>query len=670
MTSSAIAARIAPGSLLRRTCFARIGVALVASFLAAAPLAAGTAESGAGSTHRYQRPGHDVERFQELFGDDRAAFEEHVRTLANPFFEGRCPGTVGGDLAADYLAFYYERLGLEPAFVEQVEMPGGAAELRPIQTYLQPFELAQGQVKADTQQLTVFTEDGHAPMMQGEDFVALGISGNGDAAGPVVFVGYSIEEGPDGYTSYPGEIDLSDRIALMLRFEPMNDAGRSLWAEEDESWSERAGLNRKVEAALARGAAGILLVSPPHADDPRARSLQLPNETRFRRPYDVPILQITGEVADRLLAAGDPQGRDLARLSRTVAEEGVVVELASVEANIAASLHLEALTASNVAAILPGAGRLADEYLVIGAHYDHVGYGRFGARGGNRGVIHVGADDNASGTAGTLLLAGRLLNRYAELPADQPRRSIAFVNFTAEEMGLLGSAHFVEEPPIQLDKTIAMLNMDMIGAMQNETLTVYGTGTAAELEEILEPLFEQSGLTVEARRSSSGRSDEASFQRHAVPGLHFFSGMHDRYHTPRDRAELVNYEGALKIVDLVEAVAVELAQRPELLTYEEQRAARSSASRSDIKVRFGIAPGSYGAEEGGVVVGQVFPGTTAAEAGLTKGDRIIRWGGEEVTDVGRWMELLKQHEPGDAVDIVIIREGEEIEVGVVLQGRD
>jgi hypothetical protein len=662
LCSARLALRPPRRRLLR---LATVALTLVA---AAAPASAERSDER-GSTHRYERPGHDRELFLELFGSDRDAFETHVRTLANPFFEGRAPGTVGGDLAADYLAFYFERLGLEPAFETTIETPGGAAA-RTVTSYLQPFELGRGRVKADSQQLSIFTEQSHAPLMHGEDFVALGMSGNGDAVGPVTFVGYSIADGREDYTSYPGEVDLTDRIALMLRFEPMTEAGQSLWATEENRWSRHAGLNNKIEAAIERGAAGILLVSPPHADDPRAGALQLPNDTRFGRPYDVPILMITPEVANRILEAGEPQGRDVKTLAEAVAREGEVIDLENVEVNIAASLHLEALTASNVAAVLPGKGDLADEYVVIGGHYDHIGYGRFGARGGNRGVIHIGADDNASGVAGTLLLADRLTDHYESLSDDHSMRSIVFALFTAEEMGLHGSAHFVEEPPIHMDKTVAMLNMDMIGAMQNDTLTVYGTGSADEFSELLEPLFEASGLTVEAKKTSSGRSDEASFQRRAVPGLHFFSGLHDRYHTPRDRPDLLNYDGAIKIVNLVEDVALELAARTEPLTYHERSATQSSARRSEIKVRFGIAPGGYGAEEGGVSVGQVFPGTTAAQAGLEKGDLIIRWGGEDVPDVGRWMELLKEHEPGDAVDIVILRDGEESEIGVVLQGRD
>ncbi|MFG0253034.1 MAG: M28 family peptidase [Phycisphaerales bacterium JB038] len=625
---------------------------------------------GVGSQHRYERPMHDQERFERLWGEEREAFETHVRTLANPFFEGRCPGTVGGDLAAEYLQFYFERIGLEPLFEQEIETPGGAASSRVVLSHLQPFELGQGRIEADAQQLTVFTQDSHAPLLQGEDFQALGVSGNGDAGGAVVFVGYGIAEGPEDYTSYPAETDLTGKVALMLRFEPMDADGNSLWAGENQDWSNRAALTRKLSTAVERGAAGILLVSPPHAADARAKALQEPNDTRVGRAYDIPILMITSDVANRLVTAGDAEGRDLLRLCEAVAEKGEVVPLEGVEVSIGASLHLEALTTSNVAALLPGRGGLKDEYLIIGGHYDHVGYGNFGARASNRGVIHVGADDNASGVAGTLVLAERLRRHYEELPEDQAMRSVIFLLFSGEEMGLLGSGHFVEEPPVSLERVMAVLNMDMIGAVENDILTVYGTGTAEEFEAVLTPHFEVSDLRVDGKASSSGRSDEASFQRRSIPGLHFFSGVHDRYHTPRDRAEYLNYDGAMQVVDLVGEIALDLAAREEMLTYRERRAARSSARRSEIKVRFGIAPGSYGADEGGVAVGQVFPGTTAARAGLKKGDRLIRWGGEDLPDIGRWMELLKAHQPGDEVTIVILRDNEEIEVGVVLEGRD
>jgi aminopeptidase YwaD len=634
--------------------------------IAPASVEAATVEIG--SEHRFTRPPHDRERLLGVMGSDAAALRAHVFTLANPFFEGRCPGTIGNDLAAEYIQFYLERLGLEPAFTMPAEEPGGG-HARTIGSFLQTFSAAST-VDTDTQQLTVFPGDDHWLLVPNEEFTPLGVSGNGSASGDVVFVGYGIDDGPEGYDSFGEDLDLDGKIALLLRFEPMDEEGHSQWTEGNRSWSRHAGLRRKLEAVAERGAEGILLVAPPLADDPRAGKLEQPTDTRSGRPMDIPIAMLSGPAADQIVKAGDPDGRDLAALRKYADEGGAPVAFENLQVSLSAALSLGDLTTNNVAAVLPGQGDLADEYLVIGAHYDHVGYGHFGSRGANRGVIHPGADDNASGTAGVLLLAKRLADHYAKADPDAALRSVIFVLFSAEEMGLLGSRHFVSESPVDVERMTAMLNLDMIGGLQDDKLTVYGTGTAAEFDEILPPLFEQCGMDVTSRAAGSQRSDEANFQRRNVPGLHFFSGVHGRYHTPDDTPRTVNFDGAMKIVDLVEDVALDLVARDEKLTFAEVGRQNISTRRSQIKVRFGIAPHGYGEEAGGVPVGEVFPNTSAANAGVRKNDRIMKWNGEDIANMGDWMRKLARHEPGDEVDIVVIRDGEEVTLHVVLLGRD
>ncbi|MCK4872626.1 MAG: M28 family peptidase [Phycisphaerales bacterium] len=618
-----------------------------------------------GSQHRFTRPAHDRDRFLQLLGSDADAYTSHIFTLANPFFEGRCPGTIGNDLTAEYIEFYFEHLGLEPAFAQPIAT-AEAATIRALPSYRQPFSVG-GTIATDTQQMTVFTAEGHYPMLPGEDFTLLGVSGNENATGEVVFIGYGIEKGPGGYSSFTEDTDLTDKIALLLRFEPMDDQGRSLWAEGKERWSKHAGLMSKFRAVAKRGAAGILLVAPSAADDPRTGALQAPAETRIGKPLSIPILLVSHDTAELICKHGDTDGRDLPALRRYADAGGKPIPFDGVDASIAAALHTEELVTNNVAAILPGKGELADQYIVIGAHYDHLGYGHFGSRErGADGMLHVGADDNASGVAGTLLLAQRFSVLYDKLPTDQPARSLLFVLFSGEEMGLLGSSHFVSNSPVPIDRIYACLNMDMIGDLRDDKTVVFGVGTAEEFGEVLDPVFASSPLQVDARPGSSGRSDEASFHRKQIPGLHFFSGGHKRYHTTRDTAATINVPGALKILDLVEAVTTTLASRADSLTYKKAGGKAPTTRRSQIKVRFGITPAGHGEAAHGVLVGEVFEGTSASNAGVVKGDRIIRWAGEDVADIGAWMTKLKEHEPGDEVDIVVLRDGEEVTLHVVL----
>ena len=616
---------------------------------------------------RFPRPAHDRGKFFDLLGDDRDAFMQHVYTLANPYFEGRCPGTAGNALAADYIAFYMERFGLQPLFTNPVRLPDGSTVGdKTEKSYLQPFSLSQGQVNADAT-FTVFSSEGQLQFTQGKDFNAMGISANKNVYGEIVFVGYAIEDGPDGYNSFQDCDDLTGKIALVLRFEPVDEKGHSLWAGAGRKWSRNAGLMKKLKAARNHGAAGILLVSPPDVDDTRAKTLESANDTRIGRPLDIPALLLTPQTADAIIKSANPHSGGLTGLVESVRRQGHCTSLNGAEADIATSLHTEELYTSNVAGVLPGQGNLADQYIIIGSHYDHIGYGKFGSRGNHRGVIHVGADDNASGVAGNLVLAKRFVQMFQQLSDGKPRRSIIFICFSGEEMGLLGSANFVNNSPVPLDSVTAMLNMDMIGNLNENQLTVYATGTAKEFKDILTPLFEKSGLKIDSETGSSGRSDEASFLIHNVPALHFFSGGHDRYHTPRDLAHYVNYDGAIKILDLVQAVATDLAHEPGGLTYQSTARMKVNTRRSEIKIRFGIAPGGMGETTGGVLVSQVIPGTTAAEADLKPGDRLIGWDGKEVTNISDWMDKMKLNKPGDKINIVILRDGKKIEKTVTLR---
>lgn len=587
--------------------------------------------------------------------DDERRFRAHVLTLSNLFFEGRAPGTRGGELAAEYIEWWLKHAGLMPAF-------GGAVASEP--SMRQPFAVS-GEVRVTGAEASWTIGEAGRTLRAGEEFNVLGVSGNGAAAGPLAFVGYSIVTGPDDYSSFGPHDDLKGKIAIVLRYEPMTADGTSAW-QDLSGWTHHASLLPKLRAVEERGAVGIVLVNPPGAKDPRAERLETAQRTRFGSPVGVPVIMLSNEAADALVKQSDAKGRALTDLRKEADAPGqhAAVDLGSATLAFKTALEVEKIPTWNVAGIIPGRGALADRFVIIGAHYDHLGFGHFASRGGPDadGRIHPGADDNASGTAGALLLAERLKREYDALPEGADARSVLIIAFSAEESGLIGSRKFVENlPPVvgAASRIDAMINMDMIGRAKEGKVEVGGVGTAEGFAEWLAPHFAKSGLKVETSRGGQGPSDHASFYQAEVPVLFFYTGLHEQYHAPTDVADLVNVADGARIANLAGDIALAIAQREGAMKFQ----ATGTVSRGTLRgvsVRLGIAPGNYADDQPGVAVGEVYPETSAALAGIRKGDRLIRWGGEELADVGSMMERLGAHKPGDIVEIVVVRDGKEI----------
>lgn len=590
----------------------------------------------------------------------------HVATLTSPFFEGRAGGLPGFDRAIEYIRVHFERLGLEPAFTAD----GDTAD----PTFIQRFTYPAGRSERSVELEAAAFEALGRTMTHGRDYTVLAASGGTAVTAPLVFVGYGIESGPGGYTSFAEEADLTGRIAVLLRYEPLNDEGGSQWAAR--RFSPQAGLMRKYQAVASRQAAGILLVNPVGASD-GARGLEtLVGSAQGARSLDVPVLHITPEVADALLraASGDDTGLEewQARANAGPHAPWALADTVTVTAEGRSTISGGATEwpSANVGAVLRGSGDLADEWIIVGGHHDHLGYGRSGSRTPQRrGELHAGADDNASGTAGVLVLASLMTERYRDRADAGPRRSIMFLTFGAEEAGLYGSAHFIDHPPIPLTDVTFMLNLDMIGRLRDGNVSLSGTGTAEEFDSILPRLIAQSGLTVSASAGGRGPSDHANFYRAGMPVLFFFTGLHDEYHTPDDTLWTVNAEGAAEVIDLASEVLEEIATLPTRLTFRrgEQRLARGDAApaaeaRRD-RPRLGIVIEDGAGDGAGVLIADVVDGSAAATAGLRGGDRIIRWDREDVTG-NSVAPFLARHMPGDDVRLTI-RRGEETMTVVV-----
>lgn len=593
-------------------------------------------------------------------------YSQHIHVLASEYMEGRLPGTPGIERAASYIEWNFQNLGLEPAFKGSVIAADGQEVLTDNTSYRQTFQI--GDIARLGRQSLALTIDARSQTLAGgDDYNALAYGNSGTVTAPVTFVGYSIPAGPRGYEGYPEGTDLTGQAALILRYEPMNERGRSLWM--DRGWSFAATLGPKFRAAVNRGASAVILVTPPGALDETDRILETIETSGQGQPVSIPVIHVTPEIAERMVRAGDPEGRSLADLIALANRGSVIVPLEGVTAEIDCVIERDPVLTDNIGAILPGKGHLADEYVVVGAHYDHLGMASFGTR--YPGRMHPGADDNASGTAGMLTAAGMLAEAWPDI--EGPVRSVLFLAFSAEESGLNGSAHYVEHPIVPIEKHTFMLNMDMIGSLRNH-LEAGGVGSGEGLAELAGPIFDRSGVDVRTSLSvGAGRSDHANFDRKGVPNIFLFTGLTDQYHTPDDTIKHINIEGASLVAGLGADLALAAAIRETPLLFvrtgSDDSGRRRMGGPGGVRVRVGIAPGDYSGRVEGVQIARVFDGTSAADAGLQEGDLITVWNGEPVKNVEDWMPLLATHQPGDTIDVVIIRDGKEITIPMTLKPR-
>ncbi len=656
-----------------------------------APPAAMAAPAVDASTH----PSGTLSQALGSLDADEQIFHQHVVTLTNPFFEGRAPGTRGNEITAEYFEWWFRRYKLEPAFPAAVG-EGGEAK-RANASFRQEFTAGK-QPTVKTERVEIVRGQSRGPLTPGVGFTVRGNSGSGKVAGPVVSVGYAVQGGENNYNTFKEGESLAGKVAMVFRFEPLDEKGQSLWTK-GQGFSDKASLNAKLRSLMEREPLAVLVVMPPGVDDPRGTMLETTLGTRQGGVQKVPVVNLSLAAAEELAKAG---GTTLMDLRKAADAGGGTTELAGVQVEMDVQVARTDVRAENVGGVIRGRGALAEQYVVIGAHMDHLGYGYFGSRAGPSaaGTLHPGADDNASGAAG-LLLAARLLSQaYALLPESAEARSVLLLGFNAEEGGLIGSRYYVAHAPITAEQTYVMLNMDMIGRVRNNRLEVAGVGSAEGFAEWLQESWAKSGLTVKTLPGGSGPSDHASFYRVGVPVLHFFTGLHAEYHMPTDLYLTINTPGAVMVVRSVVDVAMRLATRPGALVFkratgpsidmstdkDDPRAAGTPGNdpavpvapvpaadpgvmTGGVRVRFGIAPGDYSGEGGGVEVGEVYPNTSAADAGIKQGDRITKRNSTMITSVDDWMPMLASAKPGDEVVLQVKRGQEVLEIKAKLRAR-
>ena len=583
-----------------------------------------------------------------------------VTFLADDAREGRAPGSAGIEAAADYIASAFKDAGLKPA--------QGA------NGFFQAFTLGGNPKLKGTPELLLAGPNENELKAEKPDLspLSLGTSSAIDGA-PVVFAGYGITAKDDSkkldYDDYAGQ-DVKGKAVLILRREPQQDRDDSPFNGKRNS--DFATFRHKATNAYQHGAAAVLLVNDRAEVKDGKESLLGIAQAGNEKNSDLPIVMIARAFADKLLAgAGEPSlevlekeiDQDLKPRTRTL--NGWTLRLRY-------EIERPQVETKNVVGVLEGAGPRADETIVIGAHYDHLGHG--GVFSGSLAFlskdIHNGADDNASGTAMVIELARRLARRTDPLP-----RRVVFMAFSGEERGLLGSKYYVEHPLYPLKSTGMMFNFDMVGRLNGQSeLTLYGTGTSPGLENLVEALGKSSGFTVKKIAEGHGPSDQESFYLKDIPVLFAFTGTHRDYHRPSDDTERINFPGMARIADLSELLLLEVIRRPERPAFVKvERKGRSRSGGGDpgrvsISAYLGSIP-SYDDDTKGVKLSGVREGSPAEKGGLKGGDVIVKFGGKPIATIYDYTESLGRYKPGDAVEVVVQREGKDVPLQVTLGAR-
>jgi hypothetical protein len=366
--------------------------------------------------------------------------------------------------------------------------------------------------------------------------------------------------------------------------------------------------------------------------------------------------------------AGDPPHSAGVPAIQIVESDDILEWLADDELKVTLEAWVEPVRAAayNIIGKLEGHDPLlADQIIVVGAHYDHLGLGGPGSLAPDEEAPHNGADDNASGTAVLLGLA----KHFSADPERLPARSLVFVAFSAEEMGLLGSEYFVGHPPFSLDKVTAMVNFDMVGRLNENSMQVFGTETAEEFAALLDSLDAESPLALSHVGDGYGPSDQTSFYARDIPVLHMFTGTHSQYHRPDDDWQLINAGGMAEVSTLSAALITELGNWPSDLTLVKQERPQAGGG-GGYGPYLGTIPDFGEVEGGGLRLSGVREGSPAAKAGIQGGDVVVEFGGKEVLNIYDYTYALREHAPGDTVIIKVKRDGEIVELTAVLGKRN
>lgn len=599
---------------------------------------------------------------------------QHLSYLASEELAGRLTGTAGAKLATDYVASIFKGLGLIPAGKDG--------------SYFQPFEFTAGVDLGPDNQLTLETAAGKLgkAVTVDKDWRPLSFSKTGEIEkSAIAFAGYGIEikeetdaSGTKGeaYSSY-FHLDVKDKWAMVFRYSP-----EDISKEQRHRFAHGSPLRHKALVARQKGARGIIFVTGPNS---KSKS-ELPELTFDASMADsgIAAISVTREVASALLKGS---GKSLKSLQDELDKGEMVAGFQIPDASLATTIDIkqEKRIGRNVLARLASndAEASGQPAVILGAHVDHLGHGESQgslARDDEKGAIHYGADDNASGTAAMLEIAQYLVAQQ-EAGKMKMKRDIIFAAWSGEELGLIGSSHYVNKVakspnPHAPDQNgslaahfAACLNLDMVGRLQ-KNLVLQGVGSssvwAGEIERRNVPV----GLPIVTQKDTYLATDATSFYLRGIPILSAFTGAHEDYHSPRDTVDKINFEGTQKISQLMALIARSLVTSSEAPDYVKVDPPINKGSRGGLRAYLGTVPDYAQGDIVGVKLSGVSQTGPAAKAGIKSGDIIVKLGNNEVKNIYDYTYIIGDVKIGDEIDIEVLRDGKRLKLKITPGSRD
>ncbi len=561
--------------------------------------------------------------------------QHHIEFLASDELRGRLSGSKEIQVAANYIKDEFESYGLKPLFGK---------------SYFQEYNFISDVKLSENNSLSFFNNKSKqsTKLELYKDYIPTTFSGKNNVDAGLVFAGYGISAPKLQYDDYAG-IDVKGKVVVVMRNSPEYDKPRS-------DFDKFSSMRYKATLAKDKGAVGIIFVNGYLPID-SADGLVKFKYDRAPGAKDFPVVQVKRKFVDQLFTAS---GFDFADYQRKMKDNKKPASFVFNNVSVKLNTEVEEINKldRNVAGYLEGTDPvLKNEYIVIGAHYDHLGMGIEGSLyKGTEEKIHHGADDNASGTAGVMELAEKLASVKGLL-----KRSIIFVTFSGEELGLLGSNYFVNNMPVPEDKIITMINLDMVGRLREKALTVYGMGTSSGWKDLLNKENKYQ-FKLAFNDEGFGPSDHSSFYGKGIPVLFFFTGVHEDYHRPTDEAKLINSAGEDSILHYVYNLTEDLdtiAVKPDYI-----KVARKETS-GEWKVYAGTVPDMSNTSEGFKLSG-VSPGGPAEKAGLKAGDTMIKFGDRDINNIYDFVYALQDHVPGDVCKVIVKRGSETVTLTLTL----
>ena len=560
--------------------------------------------------------------------------ENHIAYLASDDLKGRYPGTPEDQLLAEYISSEFKKAGLK------LHEKNG----------LQLFEIVTD-IEAGPANQVAF---GDTELVPDTDFRPFSFSASGSVSSEVLFAGYGFQiDDTDNHWDDYATLDVKDKLVVLLRGVPGAQDGSSPYV----NYSEDRG---KALMASDQGAAGVIFVSG-YSFDADDHLVELKGK---QHPLSIPVIHMSRTAIDQLLTSIEAD-------SLSIYESKIATQLqpasfaTGLTVNFTVDLQPKKMETANVIGLLKGADpALRAQYVVLGAHHDHLGMGGKGSssRQPDTVAVHYGADDNASGVAGVMEIAEQMVVR-------SPASSMLFTTFGAEEMGLVGSKYFTENPPLDLSMVQAMINLDMLGRLNEERqLQIGGIGTSPDFENLLDSLNKPYGFDLKFSNKGFGPSDHAAFYAHDVPVLFISTGAHPDYHTPADQLSRINVEGTRDVLLYVTEIAEALANEKEKIAFAEAGPKVRGSSRGHRGgITLGLMPDvTYDGNEGMPVMFITDEGKPAAIGGIQKGDTIVAIEGKNVGNIYDYMSRLAPLKEGMSIIVTVKRDEDRLELVIRL----